>query len=72
LSVVDIDRALAGQPACLGQISVGSFPREINVDIHHGFVYVTNFDSGTLTMIPIHSIERAVTEARAEKTEELR
>lgn len=70
LSVIDMERALAGRPACLGQIRVGSFPREINVDYHNGLVYVTNFDSESLTMIPVPSIERAVNAARARPSEE--
>ena len=65
LSVIDIRRALAGQPACLGQIPVGSFPREIGVDPCQGFLYVTNFDSHSLTIIPMQSLESAVNSARA-------
>lgn len=65
VSVISVDRALAGQNACLGHLRVGSFPREINVDHRHGLVYVTNFDSETLTMIPIQSIEHAIAAVRA-------
>jgi len=70
VSVIDVDRALAGQSACLGHIRVGSFPREINVDHRHNLVYVTNFDSETLTMIPIQSIERAIATVRADTPEQ--
>jgi DNA-binding beta-propeller fold protein YncE len=65
LGVIDIERSLAGQPACLGRIPVGSFPREIVVDVHHRLVYVTNFNSKSLSMIRIESIEQAVESARA-------
>ena len=65
LSVIDLERAVNGMPGCLGQIAVGSFPREISVDRDHGLVYVTNFDSRSLTMISISSIERAVNDARS-------
>ncbi|MDH3275216.1 MAG: beta-propeller fold lactonase family protein [Gammaproteobacteria bacterium] len=64
LSVIDMERTLAGQSACLGHIPVGSFPREINVDLRQRLVYITNFDSGSLTVIPIESIEQAVGSAR--------
>ena len=65
LSVIDLECAVNGMPACLGQIEVGSFPREISVDRYHGLVYVTNFDSRALTLISIPSIERAVKAARS-------
>ena len=69
LSVIDLERAVNGMPACLGQIAVGSFPREITVDRYHGLVYVTNFDSRSLTIISIPSIERAVKAARSSPLE---
>ena len=65
LSVIDIEHTLAGRPACLGQIGVGSFPREIIVDTRHRLLYVTNFDSQSLSMIPIESLEHAVESVRA-------
>jgi hypothetical protein len=65
LSVIDCERALAGQPASLGRIQVGSFPREITVDRRYGIVYVTNFDSQSLSMISIESIQRAIVSLRA-------
>ena len=65
ISVIDMARALAGEPSCLGHISVGSFPREIAVDLQQGVVYVTNFNSETLSIITFQSIERAVKLARA-------
>lgn len=66
LGVIDIERSLAGQPAYLGKIPVGSFPREIIVDARYRLVYVTNFDSGSLSVIPIESIEHAVESVRAD------
>ncbi len=70
LSVIDLKRALKGKPACLGHITVGSFPREITVDHQNGLVNVTNFDSKSLTEISIASIERAVAAARPGLLEE--
>jgi len=70
VSIIDIELALAGEPACLGHVKVGSFPREINVDHCHGIIYVTNFDSGSLTMITIDSVEQAVASARVRIAEE--
>ena len=65
LSVIDIEQALAGRSACLGQIGVGSFPREIIVDARHRLLYVTNFDSQSLSIIPIESLAHAVESVRA-------
>lgn len=64
ISVIDMAGALKGEPSCLGRIAVGTFPREINVDPRHGVVYVSNFDSENLSVIPIQSIEHAVKLAR--------
>ncbi len=63
-SVVDIERALTGRPAILGSIPVGSFPREIVVDASQGSIFVTNFGSGSLSVIGVESLRRAVDAAR--------
>jgi hypothetical protein len=66
LSVIDCQRALAGRPALLGNIRVGSFPREVVADDRNRVVYVTNFDSSSVSVIPYEFLGRAIDSARAE------
>ena len=72
VGVIDVKRALAGQKACLGHIRVGCFPREVVVDRRQRVVYVTNFDSGSLTVISLNAIQHAVEAARAGLSEQSR
>jgi DNA-binding beta-propeller fold protein YncE len=65
LCVVDMDLALTGQSAILGHIPVGSFPREIVVDDAGGVIYVSNFNSQSLSVINIESLRHATGTARA-------
>lgn len=49
LSVVNTQRALAGQPAVTGSIPVGAWPRELAADGH--LAILTNFTSDSISLI---------------------
>ena len=48
VSVIDTAAALAGQPALLGVVPAGLFPRDLSIDPAGGQVLVANFNSGTI------------------------
>jgi len=48
VSVIDTAAALAGQPALLGLVPAGLFPRDLSIDPAGGQVLVANFNSGTI------------------------
>jgi DNA-binding beta-propeller fold protein YncE len=54
LRVVETDAALHGQPAVLGTIPVGSFPREMAVN--GNTLLVTNYDSGQVEAIDTRTL----------------
>jgi DNA-binding beta-propeller fold protein YncE len=51
LAVVGVAAALAGQPALLGYIRAGGFPREMALEPAGGTLLVTNFSSGQLEAV---------------------
>ena len=59
LSVVSVRDALLGQPALVGRVRAGSFPRQFATSPDGRTLYVTNFDSGQLESIPVASLVRA-------------
>ena len=54
LTVIDVKQALAGHPALLGAITVGSFPRELTLDGQT--LLVTNYTSATLSLIDLSQL----------------
>lgn len=50
VSVIDTEAALGRRPAIVDRITVGAFPRELVPD-DAGNTFLTNFDSGTVTVI---------------------
>jgi DNA-binding beta-propeller fold protein YncE len=51
LSVVDVAAALKGLPAVIGQVTVGAFPRDIAKAHRSDVIYVSNFNSKTVSVI---------------------
>ena len=51
VSVLDTEAVLAGRPATLGTIQVGAFPREFGAAARGDTLFLTNFGSGTVTLI---------------------
>jgi DNA-binding beta-propeller fold protein YncE len=56
LDVVDVAAALAGQPALLGHVPAGAFPREMSLEPGGQVLLVTNFGSGQLEAVSVPSL----------------
>ena len=54
LTLIDVKQALAGRPALLGTIAVGSFPRELALDGQT--LLLTNYNSATLSLIDLSKL----------------
>jgi len=54
LTLIDVKQALAGHPALLGTIAVGSFPRELALDGQT--LLLTNYNSATLSLIDLSKL----------------
>ncbi|HLG77995.1 MAG TPA: hypothetical protein VKX46_16390, partial [Ktedonobacteraceae bacterium] len=54
LTLIDVKQALAGHPALLGTIAVGSFPRELALDGQT--LLLTNYTSATLSLIDLSKL----------------
>ena len=54
LTLIDVKQALAGHPALLGTIAVGSFPRELTLDGQT--LLLTNYTSATLSLIDLSKL----------------
>jgi len=53
LTVIDTHAALAHKPAVIGEISAGTFPRELSVQATQNRLLVTNFGSNQLEVIDL-------------------
>ncbi len=53
VDAVDTTAALSGGDAIVGSYPTGAFPRELREAPQHDAVYVTNYNSGTVEVIPI-------------------
>jgi sugar lactone lactonase YvrE len=53
VAVIDTAAALANQPALLGTVPAGAFPRDLSVDPASGQAFVANFNSGTIEEFPV-------------------
>ncbi|WP_160145995.1 YncE family protein [Dictyobacter aurantiacus] len=56
LTILDAKSALAGRPAQLGTITVGAFPRELTGTPGGQTLYLTNFNSNTLSLINVEAL----------------
>jgi DNA-binding beta-propeller fold protein YncE len=56
LSLIDTEKALAGQPATLGTVRVGAFPRELAVGPDGRTLFLTNYNSDTLAVMDVASL----------------
>lgn len=56
LGVVNVTAALAGQPAMVGHIPAGMFPREMALEPGGGTLLVTNFGSSQLEAVSVPSV----------------
>lgn len=54
LTLINVKQALAGQPALLGSVAVGSFPRELALDGQT--LLLTNYTSATLSQIALSKL----------------
>jgi DNA-binding beta-propeller fold protein YncE len=54
LAIVDVDAALAGQPALLGSIATGRFPRELAV--LGSRLFVTNYTDGVVEAVDLSAL----------------
>jgi DNA-binding beta-propeller fold protein YncE len=67
LSVVSIQDALRGQPALLGRIGAGNFPRQFALSPDGQALYVTNFGSSQLETIRVADLVSAARPRAAQR-----
>jgi DNA-binding beta-propeller fold protein YncE len=60
LSVIDVEAALVGQRAVIGTIDVGKFPREFCIGSQGNTLFLTNFRSGSVTMLDVTVLSDAL------------